>query len=247
MSIVCVASAHGAPGATTTAIALAGVWPSDRTPLLVEADPFGGVIAARFGLADSPGLVSLAATSRRQAAHTEMVWRHAQQLPGGVAVLVGPSSADQARAVIGDIAGPLMSWARSCDEVDAIVDCGRLTADSLHLGLLDHADTVWVAVRPTVDQLRPAFHRFTALEAAGVDAGLVLVGDSPYGPTEVESALGIRVAGVVAWDPPAATALAGAGSGAKLGRSLLVRSVATLADSLALTDAGEAAAMGVVS
>lgn len=246
MSIVCVASAHGAPGVTTTVIALAGAWRSDRTPLLVEADPFGGVIAARFGLADSPGLVSFAAAARRQTVDTEVVWRHAQQLPGGVAVLAGSSSADQARSVIGDIAGPLMSWARSCDEVDVIVDCGRLTADPL-LGLLGHADTVWVAVRPTVDQLRPAFHRLTALEAAGVDADLVLVGDSPYGPTEVESALGISVAGVVAWDPPAATALAGAGSSGKLGRTLLVRSVAALADSLGLTDADETTAIGVGS
>lgn len=247
MTVVCVASAHGAPGVTTTAVALAGVWPSGRTPLLVEADPSGGVIAARFGVADTPGLVSLAATTRRQTVDTEMVWRHAQQLPGGVAVQVGSSSGDPARAVIGDIADPLMVWARSCDEVDVIVDCGRLTADPLHMTWLRHADTVWVAVRPSVDQLRPAFHRVAALEAAGVDADLVLVGDSPYGPTEVESALGVKVAGMVGWDPPAATALAGAGSGGKLGRTLLVRSVAALADSLVPTDAGRAAAMGVGS
>lgn len=247
MSVVCVASAHGSPGVTTTAVALAGVWPQERTSLLVEADPSGGVLAARFGLADTPGLVSLAATTRRNSVDTEMVWRHAQQLSGGVAVLVESSSGDQARAVIADIADPFMTWASSVPDVDVIVDCGRLTADPAHLALLRGADTVWVAVRPSVDQLRPAFHRLAALESVGVDADLVLVGDSPYGPSEVESALGVTVAGVVAWDPPAATALTGTGtSGGKLGRTLLVRSVAALADFLPRDTAG-APAMGVGS
>lgn len=243
MSVICLASAHGAPGVTTTVVALAGAWPPDRTPLLVEADSFGGVVAARLGLADTPGLVSLAAVTRSRALDTEMVWAHAQQLPGGVPVLVGPSSGDQALAVVGDIAASLVSWVRSTPEIDAIVDCGRLTASSIHSGLLRQADTVLMAVRPSVDQLRAAFHRLGVLEAAGIGANLILVGDTPYGAAEVESALGIGVSGVVAWDPPAAAALAGTGGGAKLGRSALVRSVSTLATTLAVTE-GEAAGVG---
>ena len=69
MSLFCLCSAHGAPGVTTTALTLAGVWPKNRQCLLVEADPSGGVVAARFGLQDSPGLASLAAAARRLALH----------------------------------------------------------------------------------------------------------------------------------------------------------------------------------
>ena len=48
--IVVVASIKGAPGVTTTATALAESWPSGRRILLVEVDPFGGDLAAWFGV-----------------------------------------------------------------------------------------------------------------------------------------------------------------------------------------------------
>ena len=109
--MVCLGSAHGSPGVTTTALALAATWPEHRRCLLVEADPFGGVIAARYGLGDTPGLSSLAAVGRR-GLDDDVVWQHAQQLSGGVLVLVGPASADEAHAVVRDLAelspsGPL--------------------------------------------------------------------------------------------------------------------------------------------
>ena len=62
--------------------------------------------------------------------------------------------------------------------------------------------------------------------------GLLLVGDTPYGPAEVASALGVDVAGMVAFDARASEALAGGAGGGDLRRSLLVRSVASLAESL---------------
>ena len=40
MAIVCLASASGSPGVTTTAVGMAFSWP--RPVLLVEADPTGG-------------------------------------------------------------------------------------------------------------------------------------------------------------------------------------------------------------
>ena len=64
MSLIGLCSAHGSPGVTTTALTLAATWPEDRPCLLVEADPFGGVIGARYGLGDTPGLSSLAAVAR---------------------------------------------------------------------------------------------------------------------------------------------------------------------------------------
>ncbi len=231
MSPLCLCSAHGSPGVTTTAVALAGVWPDGRRVLLVEGDPSGGVLAARFGLSDTPGLVSLAAVARR-GLDGEVVWRHAQQLPGGIPVLVSPPSAEQAQAALRDLTNPLAEWCARHGEVDVVADCGRLTPNPVNLELLRRADRVWLVARPSADQLRPAAGRVEALRVIGVDASLLLVGDTPYSPSDVESALGVAVAGVVTWDPPAADALAGGAPGRDVRRSLLVRSAASLADGL---------------
>lgn len=239
MSVVCLTSAHGSPGVTTTALALAARWPSHRRCLLVEADPFGGVIAARYGRGDTPGLSSLAADSRR-GLDDDAVWRHTQYLPGGVAVLVGPAIPDEAHAVLRDIADALTTWSTDQTEIDVIIDCGRIPTGLPTVGVIAEANVVLVLTRPTVDQLRPAAHRVAALNTSGVDAGLLLVGDKPYGPAEVTAALKTNVAGVVAWDPRTAAVLTGShGAVRDLRRSPLIRSVATLAERLAPTPSPE--------
>ena len=240
MSLLCLCSAHGSPGVTTTALALAGVWPEGRRCLLVEADPFGGVIAARFGLKDTPGLASLASVARR-GLDTEVVWRHVQQLPGGLPVLVGPPSASQADIVLRDLASVLADWCAAERAVDVIVDCGRITAGSPLLGLMGQAERVLVLTRPSPDQLRPAAHQLRTLDASGTQVGLLLVGDTPYGQREVASALEVDVAGMVAFDSQAAEALTGVAGGGDLRRSLLVRSVAGLAESFGLEPADSTA------
>ncbi|HEV8165498.1 MAG TPA: hypothetical protein VGR74_13810, partial [Actinomycetota bacterium] len=80
MSLLALAAAKASPGVTTTAVALAATWPAERGVLLVEADPGGGDLAAWFGLAVEPGLVSLAAARRST---PPSVQGHTQPLPGG--------------------------------------------------------------------------------------------------------------------------------------------------------------------
>ena len=231
--MVCVGSAHGSPGVTTTALVLAATWPEHRRCLLVEADPFGGVIAARYGLGDTPGLSSLAAVGRR-GLEDEVVGQHTQQLAGGVRVLVGPATADEAHAVLRDLAGAFAAWSSAHTEVDVIVDCGRLGPGFPVVGSLVGAGALMVLTRSALDQLRPAAHRVGSLRGSGVDASVLLVGDKPYGAHEVATTLGVPVAGVVAWDPRAGAVLTGRQGGVgDLRRSPLVRSVRTLADRLA--------------
>ena len=62
MSMVALASAKGAPGVTTTAVALGAVWP--RRVLVAECDPAGGDLAARFRLPPEPNLVALGMAAR---------------------------------------------------------------------------------------------------------------------------------------------------------------------------------------
>lgn len=233
MSLICLCSAHGSPGVTTTSVALLGVWPEGRRALLMEADPWGGMLSARLGLSDHPGLVSLAAAARH-GLDEALVWRHAQRAGDGVAVMVAPPSPEHARSALTDLAGRLATWCSSQDSVDVVADCGRLTSDPVNLPLLRHADRVLMVVRPCVDQLRPAALRVGALDGLGVEASLLLVGDSPYGPEEVEASFGVPVAGSVVWDPPAAATLGG-GRGRKVRRSPLVRSAVSLVDRLGVT------------
>ena len=229
MSLLTLVSAHGSPGVTTTALALAATWPEPRGCLLVEADPFGGVIAARYGLGDSPGLSTLAATARG-GFDDDAVEAHTQRLPGGLAVLVGPPSPEEARAVWRDVSGPLTTWAASRIDLDLIIDRGRIQSAT---GVPD-GGLALVVTRPSVDQLRPAGIRQAALAEAGIDVSLLLVGDRPYGADEVVATMQVPVAGAVAWDPRTAEVLTGAqGVMRDLRRSPLVRSAATLAERLA--------------
>ncbi len=233
MSLISLCSAHGSPGVTTTALALAASWPADRRCLLVEADPFGGMIGARYGLGQAPGLSSLAAVARR-GLDWETVWRHAQELPGGVPILVGPASADEAQAVLRDLAGILADWSSAQSELDVIVDCGRIGSGPVGHEFLARADVTMVATRPKVDQMRVVAHRLGALEASGLDVRLLLVGDRPYGAAEVASTMPAEVAGVIAWDPRTVAILeGGAGAARDVRRSPFVRSAATLAAQLA--------------
>lgn len=237
MSLTCLCSAHGSPGVTTTSVALVGVWPEGRRALLAEADPWGGMLAARLGLSDHPGLVSLAAAARH-GLDEGLVWRHAQRAGEGVAVIVAPPSPEHARSVLGDLAGRFAAWCSGQDSVDVVADCGRLTSDPVSFPLLRHADRVLMVVRPTVDQLRPAALRVEALDGLGIEASLLLVGDTPYGPEDVEASFGVPVAGSVVWDPQAASTLRG-GRGREVRRSPLVRSAVSLVDRLSVTRPAE--------
>ena len=49
MSLIAVAAGKDSRGVTTTALALAAVWPRARAVLLAECDPSGGSLAARYG------------------------------------------------------------------------------------------------------------------------------------------------------------------------------------------------------
>ncbi len=149
-------------------------------------------------------------------------------------MLVGPASADEAHAVLRDVAGVLADWCTTQTNVDVVVDCGRIGPAAPTVEMLVRADAAMVLTRPSLDQLRPAAHRLTALKASGVEASLLLVGDKPYGPDEVAPTLKTDVGGVIAWDPRTAAVLTGEkGAVRDLRRSPLVRSTATLTDRLA--------------
>lgn len=244
MSLIALVSTKGSPGVTTTALAMAGVWPPERRVLVAELDPAGGDIGPRFALPADPGLVQLGSVFRRGLSPAD-VWRHTQTLPGGTPVLLGASSPEQALGLrdLWAHLGPALSDLG--DDVDVLVDCGRMTPASPVLEVARRAELALVVGRPTLDGVA---HMRTRLGAPliQVPLGVVVVGEEPYSPAEVEEALGTRVLGVLAYDARAASLLAGrAGNERALRRSPLVRSARDLAARVvALTSQGRTAGVG---
>ena len=231
MSLIAFASAKGSPGVTTTAVAVAGSWPGNRRVLLAEFDPAGGDIAPRFGLQRDPGVVELGAAHRRGLT-ADTIWAHTQSLPGGIPVLVGPPSPEQALALreFWTAAGPAMA---TLPDTDVIMDCGRVGPNSPVVEVLHHAAIVVLVVRSDVEGISHLRARL-ARPLANARTAVVLVGERPYSAVEVAEVTEAKVSAVVADDPRAAALLGGhPGNQGTLRRSALMRSARELSQALA--------------
>lgn len=148
MGLICVASAKGSPGATTTALVMGALWP--RPVLVAECDPGGGDIALRMPAAEGGvldperGLVSLSAAGRKTL-HPELVLQHSQQLVGGLDVLAGVRLPEQATALNQQWAqfGPLFA---ALEGRDVIADLGRVGSTTPQNSLLESASDVVLVV-----------------------------------------------------------------------------------------------------
>lgn len=227
MSVVAIGSVKGSPGATTMMLALGAVWPSERQLLLIEADPDGGVLAARGELKYEPGLVSLAAASRHGLEPTA-ISEHTQELAGGLRVLVAPPDPREAeRAIV--LAADRLSTVLPGSGLNVLVDVGRVRPQSPASPLFTRSEAVLVVTRPRIDELLPVAATAHELRHEGTEVAVILVGDRPHAADEVAAALDVEVIGVLADDARAASALTGAGGRhSSLRRSLLIRSATEL-------------------
>lgn len=130
--IITVGSVRGAPGVTSWSLLLAAAWPGDVDRVVLEADPDGGVMGARYGLGVEPGVVSLLAAARRSVGEVP-VSEHGRRC-GDVWVVPGPETAEQARGVWGSGADALAATL-AADTRLWIVDAGRLHAATPVFGL----------------------------------------------------------------------------------------------------------------
>jgi cellulose biosynthesis protein BcsQ len=211
--LVSVLSLKGSPGATTFAVALAARWPVPSRVLLVEADPSGGDLGVRFSLPSMSGLMSLAAAARG-GYDGDLVWQHAQQLPGGLPVITASPDADQARAALSALTpdpteghGILREAANQPGTV-VIVDCGRIDPGSPALSIVRACDVVVLLSRAHGDDLAHLSRRLPAVGRWSPNPVLLLVGDG-YAPGDVARELGVRPLGRVPNDPIGAAVLCG--------------------------------------
>jgi len=226
MPVISLAQARSS-GATTAALALARRWP--RPVVVVEADPAGGDLAARYGVATSPGLVDLAAMPGTHPATLHSV---AQNL-GGVDVVAAPVGAEVVLGAL-DALGPGADWIERTEAgVDVLVDCGRLPLPPTGVPtLLEVAHLPVFLARPTAPSVVSLRQRLGSVpESIKRHAVIVLVGDRPYPADEIAATIGLPVLGVLADDPVAAAAL-GSAEPVRMGHSALLRSAEVLAEAM---------------
>ena len=246
MTVVTFTSIKGAPGVTTLACLVGATWPDHRQVAVVESDPFGGDLAARFGLSAKRGWPTFAAASRRSGSDVQIA-PHLQQLPGGLDVLVevGAFAAPVGQPCVADLIDCSASSHDDDDHGDRwdlLVDSGRLLLDRSRTGeWLDSSDTVVVVVRGDAPSLLKVGDRSDALRArCGQRVSLIVVGGGAYDDGAIEQFTGIPVIGRVPFDPATASVAAGeAGGSHRLSRSLLVASARRLALTLAAQEGGE--------
>jgi hypothetical protein len=236
MTMYAFGSTHGSPGVTTTVLGLAAAWhgATGRAVLVLEADPDGGVVAPRFDdLRADRTLADVAVEVRRQF-ELHAVLAATQTLWGGVPVVVAPPSAEQASSALTTAAERLASGLASADDVDVLVDLGRLTTRSPALPFARRAVVTVLLARPTFEGVASLTTRVGELRSRGCEVSLATIGDAPYEPHDVATAADAPLLAALPDDARAAATLAGAGgSERRLHRSLLWRTLADLATRLA--------------
>ena len=183
MTVVSFVSMKGAPGVTTLACLVGASWPEDRRAVVIEGDPSGGDLAARFHLSSRAGWPSFNATARRACEST--FEPHLQQLPGGLDVLVGTRGlqGDEAIRSVRDlhacVAGSPSPW-------DLVVDLGRFSRGASEVWM-EFSDRVVVCARNDAASLMQIREKApAALEGCRERACLAIVGNGRYSRSEIE-------------------------------------------------------------
>lgn len=235
MTLVPVLSLSGAPGVTTLACLVASTWPDQGSVLVVECDPSGGDLAARFGLTSTVGWRSLAAAVRRTGPTTPL-HPHLQGLPGGLPVLIG---AEEGTPLAAD--GPEARVVRAGPDGDrgdgvVVVDLGRAPRGLTDIGgWLEAGDLSILVVRDdAAAALRVRDRATELLDRTDGRLGLVVVGGSTFRCRELAEFTGIAALGDVAFDPQNAAVASGAsGASRRLERSRLLASARRVGERVA--------------
>ena len=247
MAVIALTSSRGAPGVTTTALALALVWP--RPVVLVEADASGssslGAGYLRGNLDPNRGLISFAVAHRAGSLTTETVREQAVPLSDDDTKLLVPglASADQVGSLTTDLWDRLRGVLAALDRAgtDVLVDAGRLGMVGGPDSLLQQAQLVLLVMRTSLDAVVSARARIGQLRALRADSvagpdglGLLPVGEGrPYRATEVAKAVGLPVVATVSHDEPNAQVLShGAPRNRRFDVCPLVRSARSAADEI---------------
>ncbi|MEP4592542.1 MAG: hypothetical protein ABJ381_12160, partial [Ilumatobacter sp.] len=231
MTVIAVCSTRSSPGATSLGIALGAAFAHRGVrPLLIEADPAGGVIGLRFAMSADPSLRTLWADMRRGFS-AELVQQNSADLRGVDCLLAPTDPALAARAL--EHVAPVLAREVGGLRRPVVIDLGRLSDSSPALPLVACATHVPVVTRPRVEDVQSLLYGTRLLEAHGRRPSIVSIGDGPHHPAEVATLAGLPLAAVLPDDRTVASAFTGGRYVARsLRRSTLWRCVDALAGQL---------------
>ena len=232
-------SAKGAPGVTTSALAIAAEWP--RAAVVVDADPSGGDVAAGLGRGAWPEgchlleLVAQCRTTPLDVALRALVVRTGDHAPLALAGLGSPAQT------------PVVPWSSlgrglaRLTSVDVVCDLGRYLHGASSREFLDACDRIVVVTRSTLPATRAAA-RLVDLLRDGMPAsriGIVVVAPGgPYAAEDIAEGCQTPLVGEMPDDPRTAAVWSrGAPAGRGLSRSPLQRAARRVAEALAPAEA----------
>jgi hypothetical protein len=221
VTVWAVAGVSGSAGVTTHSLALTAAFPPmlGRPRVMVEANPAGGVLAARFEnrLRADVDLSHLAVAAKHGWDEAACLGC-ARELWPGVHVVVAPPSGPRARAALA-VRPDAVSASLAAGEADVIVDVGRLDLGSPALVLARRAVEVVFVGRCRLEDALLLRAQIDELAGVPIKASLLLVherdraGRHPS-PDDVIDLVGAPAVGVVPFDPRAAAVFSG-GTGAR--------------------------------
>jgi len=244
VSLIALCSATGAPGVTTTALALGWVWPlvhPDRRVLVVDADVAGSGPLPGLLHADVPagnGVLALAAERTGLTPDSLIEQVLALDPSGQRLLLTGITDPTQART-LGSVWTGLVDVAPELAGagIDVVVDLGRLGHRYEPTVLVEQADVAAVVLRSTLPSVTGATSALRSLRETRGPASMttaVLIGEGdPYTSREIARELHVDPLPTVAMDAWAAQVLStGGATGWRFDRSPLLRGARGLAASL---------------
>ncbi len=228
--LITLISAKGSPGTTTASVALAASCGPNQPALFIEIDPSGGDTEALTGITGEPGLLRVANDLRRHV-DPQVLPAYAASAPPGVDSILSPTSGAASASLLGSMAeriGPAFSKL----PMTVVADGGRWSPRQASAHRIAGSDVVLLVCRPTVSSIEHARHLVDAVRQVNRAVSVLLVGDRPYGPVEVATALETSVVGALAWDPGAVASLWADGVSKRWARSWLARTATACLDVL---------------
>ncbi|MGQ4423587.1 hypothetical protein ACN6LL_005698 [Streptomyces violaceoruber] len=260
MAVIALAGCSGAPGVTTSALALLLSWPLEpnRRMILAECDPDGGAVLhglLQGTLGDRYGLRNLSVAARK-GEFGESFWRQLIDLSNedGKAEssrdrLLLPGITEPAQAAsLSSVWKGLATMFRGIDADhghDVLVDLGRRGAVGPSGVLAEQADLVLVVARNTLRSLQAAQGRVSELEERVGNVGLLVVDEGPYPAGEVQRVLQVPVVASLPFVPKEARVLSdGADQPRHFTKSALMKAARTTSTLLVQRVAARRARLG---
>jgi hypothetical protein len=164
MAVIALGTVGGLTDLGTICLHVASLWP--HPPLVVEADPDGGRLAARHNWDLRPSLGDLVTLLNSGETSAISIDRVTRRLRNGIRVVVAPPAMEAVHSVLCEVL-PSLSNLESRTTGDVLIDVGVIRPDSPARDIIAAASKRIIVVRKDVEDLVALAHRRSLLESMG--------------------------------------------------------------------------------